>query len=65
MSQLPEPVHYEIHVYDNGAPPLGQPTATSLCILARRLRQNLTGAMDRVTCEECRRLIRYLQLDRD
>lgn len=62
MRSTENPVHYRIYVYDNAAPPLGQPTAVSLCPWRRRPLTTLTGNVSQVTCEICLKHIRELGL---
>lgn len=54
------PVHYRIYIYMNAAPPLGQPTAVSLCPWRRGRNGELTGIVDDVTCSLCLRHINEL-----
>lgn len=56
------PVHYRIFVYMDAAPPSGQPTAVSLCPWRRGHNGELTGDVDRVTCEVCLKHIRTIGL---
>lgn len=47
------PRHYRIYIYMNAGPPLGEPTAVSLCPYRRGRNGELTGDVDAVTCAFC------------
>jgi hypothetical protein len=55
--------HYRIYVYQNAAPPLGRPTAVSLCPNARIGPRTLSGVLSQVTCPDCQRFIQEIGLD--
>jgi hypothetical protein len=55
--------HYRIYVYQNAAPPLGRPTAVSLCPNARTGSRTLSGVLSQVTCADCQRYIDEIGLD--
>ena len=45
--------HYRIYVYQNAGPPLGRPTAVSLCPQARIGDRTLSGVLAQVNCPQC------------
>jgi hypothetical protein len=65
-SQTPETAnikHLRIYVYENAAPPLGQPVAISLCPNRRGAPRTLVGSTSQVTCTVCLKHINELGLD--
>jgi hypothetical protein len=54
--------HLAIYVYDGPAPPVGWPTAISLCVPGRSTRGQLTELPSAVTCPDCRSWCEFLKL---
>jgi hypothetical protein len=63
MTSEAQVCHYRIYVYMNAAPPLGRPTAVSLCPGARMGPRTLSAVLSQVTCEDCQRFISQIGLD--
>lgn len=61
-SEAPE-CHYRIYVYLNAAPPLGRPTAVSLCPNARTGSRTLSGVLAQITCADCLAFLHQIGLD--
>lgn len=55
--------HYRIYIYLNAAPPLGRPTAVSLCPNARIGPRTLSAVLSQVTCPDCLAWIQQLGLE--
>lgn len=62
MRENPSPVHYRIYIYTNAAPPLGEPTAVSLCPWKRGRNGELTGILSEVDCIYCLQHIKDIGL---
>jgi hypothetical protein len=63
MTSTAEVCHYRIYVYQHAAPPLGRPTAVSLCPGARTGPRTLSAVLSQITCTDCLRFIAEIGLD--
>jgi hypothetical protein len=63
MTSPGNPCHYRIYIYLNAAPPLGRPTAVSLCPKGRTGPRTLSAVLAQVTCADCLKFIEQIGLD--